>query len=113
MSSIDKPFKKLPKFPWDDDRLDGSIIGKTSSDVSNEQLEKENRPKPPIRDRLIEYVLTHDKVQKGDLFIHISGSGTCNTILSGLIRAGIFVEHTFECGSCHWYSVDQVKINIV
>jgi len=96
----------------EDDSLNGSIIGKTNSDVSNEQIAMENRPKLTIRDKLIEYTLTHDKVQKGDLFIHVSGSGTCNTILSGLIRAGIFVEHKFECGSCLWYSVDETKVNI-
>jgi hypothetical protein len=95
----------------EDDSINGSVIGKTASDCSAEDLIRQ-RPKTTIRDRLIDYVLTHDKVQKGDLFIHISGSGSCNTILSGLIRAGIFVEHTFECGSCHWYSVNETKVNI-
>ncbi len=93
----------------DDDNLNGSIIGKTNSDVSNEQIYK---PKTIMRDRIIEYILTHEKVQKDELFIHISGSGVCSTIILGLVRAGVILETKFDCGNCVWYSIDQEKINI-
>jgi len=96
----------------EDDRINGSVIGKTKSDVSNEDLEKQNRPKLPLQERLIEYALTHDKPTKGDLFIHVSSSGTAGSIISALVSGGIFIEKKFECGSCIYFEVDQTKVNI-
>ena len=95
----------------EDDSINGSVVGKTDSDVSNEQIYK-YKPKTIMRDRIIEYILTHEKVQKDELFIHISGSGVCSTIILGLVRAGVIVENKFDCGNCVWYSIDQEKINI-
>ncbi len=94
-----------------DDGLNGSIIGKTTSDCTNEQIYKD-KPKSTMRDRIIDYILTHEKVQKDELFIHISGSGVCSTIISGLVRVGVIVENKWDCGNCVWYSINKEKINI-
>jgi len=97
----------------EDDSINGSVIGKTKSDVSNEDLEEQNKPKLPLQERLIEYAVTHDKPTKGELFIHVSSSGTAGAIISALVSGGIFIEKQLDCGSCVYFEVDQTKVNIV
>lgn len=76
--------------------------------------EEETKPKTryngSLRDRIISYCVDHPKTTKGDILIHISGSGTCSSIVTGLIRAGILKEHPFDCGSCKYFSVDMSKV---
>ncbi len=94
----------------EDDSINGSRVDKTTSDTTT--YIQQPKPKATMRDRIIDYILTHDKVQKDMLFIHISGSGVCSTIVSGLIRSGVIVENKFDCGNCVWYSIDETKVNI-
>jgi len=98
-----------------EDGLNGSIIGKTTSDCSNEQIQKEAKPKMNLQGRIIEYVITHknEKPTRNDVFTHISGSGTCGVILTSLIKSGIFQEEFFECNTCTYLVPDETKINIV
>ena len=96
-----------------DDGLNGSIIGKTSSDVSNEQIKTANQPKMNLMSKLIDWAMAHPKSTKDSLFLNISSSGSAQVIITGLIRSGVFVEHYFDCHSCKYFTVDETKINIV
>lgn len=96
----------------EDDALNGSVIGKTEPDVSNEQMKRGTRYQGTLRDRLIDWAINHPKCTRGDLFINVSGSGTCGTIITALLRAGVFEEHFFDCHSCKYITVDQAKVNI-
>ena len=71
------------------------------------------RPKTNLRDRVIEYVMTHPKATKGDIYIHVSSSGTCQTLMTSLVVTGILIEHKFDCGSCVYYTVDTKRVQEV
>ena len=84
----------------EDDSINGSIvsIGK-SKDIT--------KPVKNLRlqDRIIEYLLSHPKATKGEIFTNISSSGTCQILVSSLIRQGIINE-------IHYLEIDKTKINI-
>ena len=90
----------------EDDSLNGSVIKSDRSEVFNDS------PKLKLRDRIIEYGMKHKQFTKDDIYINISSSGVATVIVKSLIQKGIFIEHTFDCGACRWYSIDQTKINI-
>ena len=90
----------------EDDSINGSII--ESKEVDDFKPKLSNN----LRSRLIEYGINHKKFTKDDLYIDVSSSGVATVIVKALIQKGIFVEHTFECNTCKWYSVDETKINI-
>ena len=95
----------------EDDTINGSVIGKTNSDVSNEQIEAENKPKLNLQQKLIEWAVEHPRTTKEELYIHVSSSGTAQVIITGLIREGIFMEHKFDCNSCIYFEVDKTKVH--
>lgn len=98
----------------EDDGINGSVIGKTTSDVSNEQIINSNKPKLNLQSRIIEYIIEHknEKPTRGDVFVHVSGSGTSGVIITSLIKAGVFREEFFECKTCTYLIPDETKVNI-
>lgn len=94
--------------PLEDDSLSTGIISSKSFVV--ETIPPNAKYNGTLRDRIIQYVLEHPKSTKGDIFIHVSGSGTCGTIITGLMRAGILEEHFFDCHSCKYFTVDMKKV---
>lgn len=93
----------------EDESISGSIIIKTNSDTTY----IENRPQSTLRDRMIDYVATHNKPTKSDILINVSSSGTAQVLVTGLLKSGIFIEHKFDCNHCTYYTLDKSKIGIV
>ncbi len=92
----------------EDDRLNGSVVGRTASDTVKYI---ENMPKSSLRDRVIGFVIDKGQVTKSDIFLQISGSGTAQVLVSNLIQNGILIEHNFDCGHCKFYTIDQSKVS--
>lgn len=89
----------------EDESLNGSVvIGKLPEDYS------EHKPKLNLRDRIIDFVKTHEKPTKSDIFINVSSSGTTQQIVSGLIKREIFIEKFLECHNCTYFELDESKI---
>gem|GEM_PF-2649497 len=63
-----------------------------------------------LRDKIISHCVDNPKSTKGDIFINVSGSGTCGTIISALIRSGILIENPFDCHNCKYFTVDMTKV---
>jgi hypothetical protein len=100
------PIGKLDKL--EDDSLNCGITASRS--FTAETIPPKAKYNGTLRDRIIQYVMDNPKSTKGDIFIHVSGSGTCGTIITGLMRAGILEEHFFECHNCKYFTVDMSKV---
>ncbi len=90
----------------EDDSINGSVIESTSDG------DYKPRPSSSLRNRLIEYGIDHKEFTKEDLYLDVSSSGVATVIVKSLIQKGIFVEHTFNCNNCKFYTIDKTKINI-
>lgn len=85
----------------EDDSINGSVLITGSSNDYTEKTDKKLR----LQDRIIEYLLSHPKATKGDILTNVSSSGTCQILVSSLIRQGIINE-------IHYLEIDKTKINI-
>ena len=93
----------------EDDSINGSRVDKTKSDTNNY---RNNRQPSTLRDRILHYAINTEKPTKGGIFTHVSGSGSCGTLVSALISERILIEHKFECGSCVYFEVDKTKVKL-
>ena len=80
------------------------MIGKLPEDYS------EYKPKLNLRDRIIDFVKTHKKPDKADIFMGVSSSGTAGTIITALVKQGVFIEKFFDCRNCTYFELDKSKI---
>lgn len=89
----------------EDESLNGSVmIGKLPEDY------KEYKPKGNLRDRIIDYVKTHEKPTRTGISMGVSSSGTAGTIITGLVKQGVFREKFFDCYNCTYFELDESKI---
>jgi len=89
-----------------DDSIEGSIISNKSEPVEYQ----EQKPKLNLRDRIIDYVKTHEKSTKVDIHVGVSSSGITGTIITALVKQGVFIEKFFDCHNCTYFEVDNSKI---
>lgn len=92
---------------------DDSLEGSYKVPYISKNIEHIVKPKFNIRDRLIDWVDTHEKTTKGDLLINVSSSGVANGVITALVRCGILVEHYFDCHNCTFYTLDKTKVNTI
>ena len=90
----------------EDDSIEGSII----ADKPAPEEYQEQKPKLNLRDRIIDFVKTHKKSDKADIYMGVSSSGTAGTIITALVKQGVFIEKFFDCHNCTYFEVDNSKI---
>lgn len=88
----------------EDDSIDGATVKPLAVEY------QEQKPKGNLRDRIIDYVKTHDKPTKTGIFMGVSSSGTAGTIIRGLVKQGVFREKFFDCHNCTYFELDNSKI---